>query len=89
LSEPPTERLTAKWTTPTTSDPIQPGNYVRHRTWTPEHVGTVVSIFDDDELSVTWHGHMANDQIHPDEVEKLTEEEKAAYIAAWPAGKRA
>ncbi|MEU7855162.1 hypothetical protein [Nonomuraea sp. NPDC049141] len=75
--------------TPTTDDAIQPGNYVRHRTWTPEFVGTVVSIFDTGDLSVIWHGHMPNDQIHPDEVEKLTDEEKAAYIAAWPPEERA
>jgi hypothetical protein len=70
-------------TDPTTTDhPILPGNYVRSLVW-PGHVGTVVAVFEDGDLSVDWQGHLSNDQINPGDVTKLTEEEKTAYIAAW------
>ncbi|WP_188194873.1 hypothetical protein [Nonomuraea sp. SYSU D8015] len=67
---------------PATNDPLLPGNYVRSLVW-PDHVGTVTAVDEDGDLFVTWHGHMPNDQISPDKVIKLTDEEKAAYIAAW------
>ncbi|MGR6921231.1 hypothetical protein ACU635_43905 [[Actinomadura] parvosata] len=72
-------------TDPTNDHPIQPGNYVRSLVW-PGHIGTVVSVFENGDLSVDWHGHLANDQINPGDVTKLTEEEKTAYIAEQPPG---
>ncbi|MEV1003326.1 hypothetical protein [Nonomuraea sp. NPDC050202] len=73
-------------TDPTTTDPIEPGvTYVRSLVW-PGHVGTVTDIFDDGDLPVAWHHTFVNDQVSPTEVEVLSQEEKAAYIAAQPPG---
>ncbi|MEU4224067.1 hypothetical protein AB0F17_07215 [Nonomuraea sp. NPDC026600] len=47
------------------------------------------SAAEDGDLSVIWHDIGRTDRIHPDQVERITDEEKAAYIAAWPSEERA
>ncbi|MEV4079174.1 hypothetical protein AB0J43_02625 [Nonomuraea fuscirosea] len=69
--------------TPLDPGPILPGSYVRSLTWETEFVGTVTAVDEDGDLYITWHDTICRDQKRPDQVAKLTEEEKAAYIAAW------